>query len=456
MIRKGFRTALLILSCTVLQTLSFAQIKFEGTISSLPPSGAKLILEYFSEDSWKHLISKELDATGNFTLNVTIGNSGQYRVRLGSDPERWGDFMLNAKQLPAQGLTLRCDYKELRKQPIRVEPSKEHDAYALISPAYNKLSLNPDSLDRKGLAFLTREREFFELCDRVKREFPETITAKMVCDLLGAPITPEWKNATPQLDSIRSFNAAHAFDRIPFTNPDIVHHIGFIRRLNLLFDYYQSQNRVVDYIDKLMARALLDDHISAFAFRFLLEKMIDYKNEEGLSYLITWYSQDCSENTLVAQETKNLLLALEHCKPGNSIEFLTLPDPTGKRISMKEVASKSKITLILFWKTSCSHCREFEPLLQELYAKYHTQGLEVYAIATDKVEDVWRGEMKAMPADWPSVFLEYAARKDFSKRFPVPSTPTIIAIDQNGKILRRLVQRSKIESIILEMFEEIK
>jgi len=61
-----------------------------------------------------------------------------------------------------------------------------------------------------------------------------------------------------------------------------------------------------------------------------------------------------------------------------------------------------------------------------------------------------------MPADWPSVFLEYAARKDFSKRFPVPSTPTIIAIDQNGKILRRLVQRSKIESIILEMFEEIK
>ena len=235
-------------------------------------------------------------------------------------------------------------------------------------------------------------------------------------DLLNSPITTHWNNPSPVADSILVFNAAHAFDRIPFNNHEIVFHIGFIRKLNLLFDYYQSHQLTNQYIDKLMARALLEDRLAAFAFRFLLEKMIDYKNEDGLSYLITWYSQDCSENDLVAQETKNLLHALENCKPGNTIEFLTLPDVTGNKVSMKDVFAKNKVTLILFWKTSCSHCREFEPMLKQMYQQYHPQGLEVYAIATDKMEEQWKSEMAAAPVPWPSVYLEYASRKDFNKR----------------------------------------
>jgi thioredoxin-related protein len=83
-------------------------------------------------------------------------------------------------------------------------------------------------------------------------------------------------------------------------------------------------------------------------------------------------------------------------------------------------------------------------------------GVEVYAIGSDKEEADWRKKATELNAPWKSVFLSYDSRKDFSKKYPVPSTPTLIAIDANGKVLRRLIMRSKLEIALDEMLELIK
>ena len=149
--------------------------------------------------------------------------------------------------------------------------------------------------------------------------------------------------------------------------------------------------------------------------------------------------------------TRNLLIALDNVKPGKTIEFLTLPDASGTMISSKKVFQENKVTILLFWRANCSHCREFEPKLEEYYAQYHNQGLGVYAIGTDKTQEEWLAQDKINESPWPSVFLAMDQRKDFNKRFPVPSTPTLIAVDSNGVVLKRLITRSKIESEIKEL-----
>jgi hypothetical protein len=75
----------------------------------------------------------------------------------------------------------------------------------------------------------------------------------------------------------------------------------------------------------------------------------------------------------------------------------------------------------------------------------------VYAVGTDKTQEEWLGQDKINDSPWSSVFLAYDQRKDFNKRFPVPSTPTLIAVDKNGVVLKRLITRSKIESEIKEL-----
>jgi thiol-disulfide isomerase/thioredoxin len=191
--------------------------------------------------------------------------------------------------------------------------------------------------------------------------------------------------------------------------------------------------------------------MTTYAFKFLLDKMISFRNEPGLSYLITWYADDCTEEGHMEENTRNLLIALDNCKPGKTIEFLTLPDANGKMISSKKVFAENKVTILLFWRANCSHCKEFEPKLEEYYAQYHSKGLGVFAIGTDKTKDEWLVQDKLNESPWSSVFLAYDQRKDFSKRFPVPSTPTLIAVDQNGVVLKRLITRSKIETEIKEL-----
>ncbi|MFM7729933.1 MAG: TlpA family protein disulfide reductase, partial [Flavobacteriales bacterium] len=96
------------------------------------------------------------------------------------------------------------------------------------------------------------------------------------------------------------------------------------------------------------------------------------------------------------------------------------------------------------------------PVLESMYEKYHAQGLGVYAIGTDKTEEEWRQQATANHSPWTSVFLSFDQRKDFNKRFPVPSTPTLIAVNKDGVIMRRMILRSKIEDWILELLEEAK
>jgi len=53
-----------------------------------------------------------------------------------------------------------------------------------------------------------------------------------------------------------------------------------------------------------------------------------------------------------------------------------LPGPDGQLISLSEVCAKNKLALLPFWRSTCSHCKEFEPVLAELYKKYHPLGVE--------------------------------------------------------------------------------
>lgn len=447
---------LLIIGGFITVNSAFSQTPFSGEIKELGDQHANIVLEYFKEDSWKNLLNKPIDTDGKFSFPVTFDHNGQYRIRLTTDPKRWGDFIVVVADIPKDGIRFTLNYRDLQGRPISINESDEQRAYEILMNEYNRLTLNTDSLNRREMKYLTREKEFFATCERMNTEYPKTYTGEILSRLLRTPIAPGWNAGQPIADSILDFNVKHAMDMIPFGNEDILNHIGFVRKLNLLYDNCSTNDQQIrDYVDLVMSKSLINDNVSAFVFRFVLDQMIDHKNEVGLSYLITWYAGDCSENDLVPEATKNLLKALANCEPGKKIELMSLPDLTGKKVAMSEVFSKNKITLLFFWKSSCSHCKEFEPILENLYRQYHPLGIEVYAIGTDKVQTDWEKEVASQNPVWPSVFLAYDNRKDFSKRFPVPSTPTIIAVDGNGVIIRRLIMRSKLEQALKEMLNDI-
>ncbi|MFM2202073.1 MAG: hypothetical protein RL040_1273, partial [Bacteroidota bacterium] len=329
--------------------------------------------------------------------------------------------------------------------------SAEQNAYMDLMTKFNEVSLNKDSLDRFGLQYQLREQAFAKTCTDIATAYPSTFAANLLAKISPVAFYSGNPEFAQDADSLVRFAAMHVMDNMPINHPDVLHHIAFIRRINIAYQYFEKTKQPEIYIDLLMKKVLVSESMTAYMFKFLLDKMITYRNEPGLSYLVTWYADDCTEEGHMEENTRNLLTALDNCKPGKTIEFLTLPNASGKMISSKKVFAENKVTILLFWRANCSHCKEFEPKLEEFYAQYHSRGLGVYAIGTDKTQEEWLAQDKLNESPWPSVFLANDQRKDFNKRFPVPSTPTLLAVDQNGVVLKRLITRSKIETEIKEL-----
>lgn len=428
-----------------------SQIPVAVKVNGLQAPTVTMIVEYFAEDNWKNLQVIKDPQNGTYAGKVNFPHDGQYRFRFSSDPKRWCEFLIVRKDIPAEGINITLEYSQLKGNPFKLYESAEQNAYLELIPKFNEVSINRDSLDRFGLEYQMREQSFAKACAEIALKYPNTLTASLLSKAAPAPVYSGDAAYAQNADSLVRFVSMHVMDGMPIQHPDLLHHIAFVRRINIAYQYFEKTKQPEPYIDALMKKALESEAMTSYMFKFLLDKMIAFRNEPGLSYLITWYADDCTEEGHMEDNTRNLLIALDKVKPGKTIEFLTLPDADGKMISSKKVFSENKVTILLFWRANCNHCLEFEPKLEEYYAQYHSKGLGVYGIGTDKTLEEWLAQDKLNESPWPSVFLAYDQRKDFNKRFPVPSTPTLIAVDSNGVVLKRLITRSKIESEIKEL-----
>jgi hypothetical protein len=77
-------------------------------------------------------------------------------------------------------------------------------------------------------------------------------------------------------------------------------------------------------------------------------------------------------------------------------------------------------------------------------------GFEVYAISIDKEEAPWKNHLLMHEQPWINVLPPMDKRPFLAKHYPSPSTPTLIALDSNMKVISRLIMRSKLENFLEE------
>jgi thiol-disulfide isomerase/thioredoxin len=254
----------------------------------------------------------------------------------------------------------------------------------------------------------------------------------------------------------QQFAVEHALDKTPFLDARSLHHNGFLKSLDKYFNYFDRTTEAFkDYTDRLMGRRNGSEDVDGFLFKFLLERMLDYKDEPALTYLLTWYLPDCTDENPLPSNTQHLLEALKNCQPGKAAFNLQLPAADSQMVDLKTVSAKNKITLLLFWRSTCTHCQEFEPVLAGYYEKYHPLGVEVYAISTDRNTTDWKRFLTEHPTKWVNVYVPMEQRAEIARRFPSPSTPTLIAVDRNMKVLSRLINRASLESYLDDMLKKV-
>ncbi|MBL7828838.1 MAG: thioredoxin family protein [Saprospiraceae bacterium] len=432
------------------------QVTLRGKVNKLAPTAIQVALvEYWNVDHWQQLGILQLD-NGAFIQTVQPKLQGQCRIRLAGQNKSWADFVIAPAEKGDTLLVFDLDATAMNGGPALVQGSAENDRYFKLMTAYQNLNKLRDSTSRATPEQIqAAELALNQVCRETATTYKGTFCGDIVANLLYQPQKQDYPKDAKA--SANEFAIAHELDKIIFQYEGNLYHNAFMKALNRYYNFFDHSQveGSKQCIDAVMGRRNGNQAVDLFLFKYLLDKALEHMNEGAMYHLLTWYPPDCSDESPLPDATKNLIEALKNCEPGKQAPDLQLPGLNGSAVSLNDVCAKNKMTLLLFWKSNCSHCKEFEPVLAELYKKYHSQGLEVYAMSLDKVESGWKDFLQAHPTEWINTYIPQPQRKQINLQFPVPSTPTVIALDRQRKILSRLVLRDHLESYLTETLPKL-
>ena len=110
---------------------------------------------------------------------------------------------------------------------------------------------------------------------------------------------------------------------------------------------------------------------------------------------------------------------------------------------------ENRYVILDFWATWCLSCVESLPTLKEVYAKYHSKGLEIYSISQDSKAQEWKSFVEKNEMTWINVL---ASGGKVYKDYGIEFIPKVFLIDcQTGEIL---VHEGKpdLEAILSNLF----
>jgi thiol-disulfide isomerase/thioredoxin len=117
---------------------------------------------------------------------------------------------------------------------------------------------------------------------------------------------------------------------------------------------------------------------------------------------------------------------------GKSSYNFTLPDTSGRMVSMKDF--KGKVIFIDVWATWCGPCKAQIPFLKEVEEEYKdNKGIVFMGISLDRAKDREKWIDFIKKENLQGVQLIDEGWKDFAKKYQINAIPRFLLIDKQGK-----------------------
>lgn len=324
---------------------------------------------------------------------------------------------------------------------------------------------NPDSMKAlRALANALDEKQQAEQRAFAK-EHKGSLTTQLI-HLMQSPAAPEPKRAIADSAEFRyGYIKGHYWNNIDFSDPRIV-------RTPLY------KNKVL----KFLGRNFSPQHPDSIAhWANVVLKKAEKGHPEVFKSTLTWIMAEYENNNIMGMEAVFVTLA-ENYYLTEKVDWLTkeqekriydrytrhrfnglnheskdliMFDNTGKPQSLHAI--DAEYTLLYFYATSCSHCKELTPEIYQLYQRYKDSGLAVYAVSTDYellrgingdpdeyiVSQEWKDYVAEKGYDWINVSDPGNASK-FREFYGVDNTPMMFLLDENKEIIGK-----RLDSILL-------
>ncbi len=156
-----------------------------------------------------------------------------------------------------------------------------------------------------------------------------------------------------------------------------------------------------------------------------------------------WYTNRLQERCEILRQTDFGVVAPD----------FTLPDPSGKPISLSSL--KGKYVLVDFWASWCAPCRAENKHVAKLYAQYHAAGFDVISVSIDDHREKWEKAIREDQLPWHQVSSLTGWKCPVAHRLGVAygmsGIPYTLLLDREGRVVGHNVRGEHLAAKLKEL-----
>lgn len=227
-----------------------------------------------------------------------------------------------------------------------------------------------------------------------------------------------------------------------YMNPSL----GEARRQEIM----DSVRTFMDLQGKLQDSLIAAEPESHFSLYYFSRDVYDMSLDSAKMILARFESSPGFRHNERLEEVKAVVDREERLQTGLVAPDFTMYEVTGKQLTFSDVYKKNRITMLDFWASWCGPCRQFNPELVEIYARFHNRGLEIVGVSLDRDTISWETAITRDRLNWYHVSDLKMWHNEVAKLYNVRYIPHNIFVDQEGRIVARRLQEDEIPAFLEE------
>ena len=432
--------------------ISQNQYPFKVTVDEHPNS--KIILSEIYGEKFHPVDTIYTDEDGVASYHFNDNSStGMYRMFL--ERNCFADFIFNKEEIelltefdhPMDSLQvlnstenklyyefLRADQQLQLKlellNPLTTYYPKEDNLYASIADKFDKVQSERDSI-----------------ITGIMNDYPKSFVAEVV-SFMRSPIIPSDLSEGEKM----RYMQVHYFDKVNFSNPDILHTDILPTRLitylslfsNRAFNQQQLESAFKGAIDMLMTRPFENQLVKEFVIEYLVGGFEKYGFENVILHIAENYKDETAcENEERKSDLQTRLENYKKLAVGKTAPDISIPNEKGTTIKLSEI--ESEYIMLIFWASWCPHCVEWMPQIKDLYDNQKKKKMEVMSISLDKDETEWKKYLNEQNFTWHNCSELKSWNSKVALDYNIYATPTMIVVDKNRTIVSKPLTMQQIQ-----------
>ena len=157
--------------------------------------------------------------------------------------------------------------------------------------------------------------------------------------------------------------------------------------------------------------------------------------------------------SIYVDELKKIADKMRTTEVGSMAPDFTLPTPQGSTFTLS--STRGKYVMIDFWAAWCGPCRQENPNVVALYAKYKDKGFDIVGVSLDREKEAW---IKAIADDqlvWNQVSELKYWQSEIAQKYGVSAIPCTFLLDKEGKIIAKNLRGENLAKKLEELMGKI-